>query len=62
MKKYRNIIKRQSEERRNDLKRIIRDYYNIGKGQLFMIEYKGLSSSLISYSGYIISENDYYSV
>jgi hypothetical protein len=62
LKKYRNIIERQSEERRNDLKRIIRDYYNIGKGQLFMFEYKGLSSSLISYSGYIISENDYYSV
>ena len=37
---YRTILDRQSEERRNELKRIRSDYYNIGKEQLMMPGYK----------------------
>ena len=39
-KNYRNILDRQSEERRNELKRIRSDYYSIGKEQLMMPGYK----------------------
>ena len=39
-KNYRNILDRQSEERRNELKRIRSDYYNMGKEQLMMPGYK----------------------
>ena len=39
-KNYRNILDKQSEERRNELKRIRSEYYNIGKEQLMMPGYK----------------------
>ena len=39
-KNYRNILDKQSEERRNELKRIRSDYYNMGKEQLMMPGYK----------------------
>ena len=67
-KNYRNILDRQSEERRNELKRIRSDYYNMGKEQLMMPGYKHpnlpkpleqyvLSNSLSS--SYIGNNNNY---
>jgi hypothetical protein len=67
-KNYRNILDRQSEERRNELKRIRSDYYSIGKEQLMMPGYKHpnlpkpleqyvLSNSLSS--SYIGKNNNY---
>ena len=67
-KNYRNILDRQSEERRNELKRIRSDYYSIGKEQLMMPGYKHpnlpkpleqyvLSNSLSS--SYIGNNNNY---
>ena len=67
-KNYRNILDRQSEERRNELKRIRSDYYNMGKEQLMMPGYKHpnlpkpleqyvLSNSLSS--SYIGKNNNY---
>ena len=67
-KNYRNILDRQSEERRNELKRIRSEYYNIGKEQLMMPGYKHpnlpkpleqyvLSNSLSS--SYIGNNNNY---
>ena len=67
-KNYRNILDKQSEERRNELKRIRSDYYNMGKEQLMMPGYKHpnlpkpleqyvLSNSLSS--SYIGKNNNY---
>ena len=67
-KNYRNILDKQSEERRNELKRIRSDYYSIGKEQLMMPGYKHpnlpkpleqyvLSNSLSS--SYIGKNNNY---
>ena len=67
-KNYRNILDKQSEERRIELKRIRSDYYNMGKEQLMMPGYKHpnlpkpleqyvLSNSLSS--SYIGNNNNY---